>query len=385
MATRPPAHPDQLGTRLRRDIAAAHAAMDSAMRAADTARLSAIIDSTAEIVTANGRAIRGSADVARALLGDELPPARYRPLFPAGEQEFCLDGGLETGRYAISRVDDSSAVNIESGAYTIRWITDEEGVRIGRVGLGESQAASAHRAGSCQLLAPVAFRTRRLEITAGPSLVAPATARALEHDLSGKGWTRSAAQATRTSVPSSSWTHGDQLLGDGGRDDNVTLGLLGAAVRLTPTLLVQASTQLNSMSGALVTFNPSNSSRLLQRFTLREVAAAEMLVEWRSLRFGAGPVLVKSDWREQYDMVVLQNGSYVTDYNTIADGHWNKATPGLVGEVAYVRPFNSSFHTAFAARVRAGPPIRLTGVPTHENWSATMTDAQIGLRVGLAW
>lgn len=345
-----------------------------------------MIDPASEMTTADGRVIRGPFAVARALGGGQLPPSYSVKLFPAVALELCVDGGLETGMYSVSRIDASSAVGVEAGAYTIRWIVDAQGARIGRIAFGADGGATGRRVGSCRWLSTVAFHERRFELAAGPfALGSLATRRRLEDDLANAGWSRSAAFATRTSVPSSGWLDGFKLIRRGGRQDNSKLVMAAGTLRFRPTLLLQASTQLTEQSGALATFNPRTSSRLIQQYTLREVGAAELLVERHSLRFGAGPVLVTSEWRERYDRLVLKNGAYVTDYTTLTDGHWSRSTMGLVAEVVYMVPISSSLHGGLGGRVRAGAPIRLDGVPTHENWSATMADVQIGLRLGVAW
>jgi hypothetical protein len=160
--------------------------------------------------------------------------------------------------------------------------------------------------------------------------------------------------------------------------------MLSGAMRLNSNLLVQLSVQPTANSEALATFNPSMGSRLVQSYSMREMAAA-LLIEWGPIRIGAGPVRVTSEWTERYDRVATVNGSYVTDFSTISDGHWSRSSMGVAGEVAAVRPISSSFYLGLVARGRAAPTPSFDGVPTHQQWTGTVNDAQIGLKAGLAW
>jgi len=363
--------------------AAAIRGVESTIRGAlarsDTAALVAVLDSGVIFAYRQG-ASRGRPSVAAAMIGGRLGQGDYRTLVTFDEPERCERGATLGGMYGVTRRQADGDVGVENGAFAIRLVVADTVSRVAEVVFDRSVNAARHRlTRSCRELRTVRLESSRLRVALLPLSASRWNAnQTLESELAQRGWTRGAADGPTN----------DQFGRPHTRSDGAPSMLSTLSVSLVRSLSLELTTQLQPNTGTLTTYNPAAASLLTEHYRARPVSMT-LSAGWRFLRVGAGPVLVSSQWTEQYEHLLLDSTtdppSYRNDFAGRVDSAWSRRSIGATINATTVLPIAGRVFATTMAAARLGTRAALPGVPTHERWLANLDGSYMAAGFGYAW
>jgi hypothetical protein len=364
----------------------ARAAFDTAVARSDTSAVMRVLDAGVTLFHPERAPIHGSPDVASALLGGRFGKGSYVTTLDWNRPDLCLDGGVQTATYSIVRRDSSMLTGVDAGGLAVHWTIAGGAAHIDEVRLDRSATAAQQRLSSrCTTVASTRFSARRLEFTIIPAGAEQRwkTFNAMESALNARGFTREAA------LPVLGDLTGRNQLQVFGRTDNPAAQQVSLGARISPVLRIEGTWQAGRADGGLVTYNETLPSLLTQRYE-SHYSSVSLVAGWKGLRVGAGPVVVSSTWKEQYDKIYPYiNDKGKTGYSRYlvppTDSTWDLRKIGGVVSVGYVYPITSAIFLKGIAHSRFGLDVQLPGVPTHQNWTASLGASQVGFGFGYAW
>lgn len=199
-------------------------------------------------------------------------------------QQYCANGMREIGNYEIQTRGAAGVETAARGPYVVRWVVDEDDVaRIDRLLLYGSATLSLTDV-PCSPLVASRFGRAVLFVTPWTSATFSQTQSEMTKGGQSIGWTADAGVAP-TPPASGSAVGGSAAL---------ATALVGVRVRVRSHWL-EVATQVGNNASEQRLFHPDYRSLVSQTARASQTYALASM-EFRRLRFGAGPTLLVTDW-----------------------------------------------------------------------------------------
>jgi hypothetical protein len=283
--------------------------------------------------------------------------------------DVCMDGAVEYGQQVSVDLYPSRALPRSLNfRYAIRWIMYGPGaVRATALVIARPNEGWAGKFKDCVLANRVAFDRHRIAATV--SLPMPAnswtTFGSLQDVMRHRGFYSTAPLATISGYAQANnpvaWWYG-----------------AGLRVRLLRPFSAEVVVGLQPKSLTSAGFRPSDSALVALSFS-GGFAWAALNYEWRRVRVGVGPFLVRTSWniREQHPL-----GSQLV---VVAKDKWNDQRVGLLVESAYTYPLTRVVFAEAQAHLRLLGTATTRGTPAFPAAQATLNGFGLSLGGGVAF
>ena len=345
--------PVPTGDALEDAIASAKLRFNTAARAHDLAGMSAVFDEDAIVITPDRDTVRGRTTIAERIA--QLAPAdgAVAQLLPR-RIEACVDGASEFGGDWALR-PPAAGPEIARGGYAIRWSYDEAaGMRVRALVLhGTSPAEAARGQREVRCLAPHVreFGTRRFEISISPPHAGI--------------WQSRAGESIADGLRASGFTTRSLRTNDGGQsiqpgldeEDAESSGAIAIRWRARPSLVVELFAPFSPIEAVVRGYDESASADVVVLHSGR-IAGAVVSYEWRRLRIGAGPVFMRSTWREREERLVTRrdgSGEFIgfDELGFADDEQYSTSSVSALAEIGYTYPIATRVFMDARAHYRA--------------------------------
>ena len=342
------------GDALDESVAAAKLRFNTAARARDIAGMMALFEQGAMVITATGDTLRGRAAIAERVAAIAPASGAVAQLLPR-RVEACIDGATEFGGDWSVRPLAASAPEIARGAYAIRWSYDPgAGMQVRTLVLHGGSAADRARGQREVRCVPPHVRTfaaRRLELSVSPPRAGLWSSRAGESIGDGM---RAQGFTTRALITAD----GESIQPGLDSEEAESSGAVAIRWRVRPAIVVELFAPFAPLESVVRGYNESESADVAVLHSGR-IAGAIASYEWRRLRIGAGPVVMRSTWREREQRRVSVRSSTTGEFLRFDDegfpegeAYTSTSISGLV-EAGYTYPITARVFLDARAHQRA--------------------------------
>lgn len=354
---------------IHRAIAAAEARLDSAARRGDAGGVAAMFTDDAILVVASDT-VRGHDAIHQIFRQIRSGADSARLTFTPRVTDVCMDGAVEYGQEVSVELHPArDTVRTMRFRYAIRWVVfGPNTVRATALVISRPTDIWKNKFKDCVLANQVAFDRHRVAATVSMPLAANSwTTFSSMHDvLRQRGY------------------FGFPAVGISGlsQESNPTAWWYGAGVRLRlwRPLSAEVVVGLQPRSATSVGYRPADSSVVTLSFS-GGYAWAALNYEWRRLRFGVGPFLVRTSWTIKQQYWASPTSSFLW---TVAKDKWNDQRVGLLIESAYVFPFTRAVFVEAQAHLRLLGKTMTRSTPAFSPAQVTLNGFGLSLGAGLA-
>ncbi|HEU4629755.1 MAG TPA: DUF4440 domain-containing protein [Gemmatimonadaceae bacterium] len=367
---------------LRRLIAQAKFALDSAARAGDAAFAARLLTADAD-VTQHGERLAGVGGVAAWLTGHSAG-ARISTVQLLPERILtCTTGAVEREGHYLVALERAGVADTLRGRYTMEWTLQPDGsLRVAQAAFA-ADGSHAPPSRSCPSLTLARARARRVGLWLLPprlGAVQLQTADRVEKALRADGYGGGRL-----------FTGANVMAGHEGSeyDGSTGIGIAAVRVRVAGPVSVEAMTSLRSNRARVQAYDPQRSSYVTFEHEEGLVGAIVSVERW-GVRLGAGPMMLRGDSHFREEDLVLHEGtdfggpsaSYETR-GVVADERWTSNSVVLAADVRYERPLTALLSVALMAQYHGGGSLELPDSDHLGPISVSRGGLSYGLAIGV--